>query len=188
MVKRLVYGLLLGLLVGGLIAAAVVKGLGTLSFVGTGGAVLAYVFAAVTGVLVGLVAGKPIWASGGQIEAGLKAIVGALLGAGAMFAMRRWLAIDVDLHSLVAGISPATPEPAGLLPVTTLPAIAAVLGAFYEADNTPETGDKNDKGEKGKGKESAKSKVRVANAGEAEVEEEAPAEAAPKKKNGAAKR
>ena len=87
-------------------------------------------------------------ASGGQIEAGLKAIVGAVIGAGGMFAMRRWLNIDLDLHSL--GIGP-TSEAAGLLPAVTLPLIAAVLGAFYEADNTPEPGDK-DKNPKAKGK------------------------------------
>jgi hypothetical protein len=180
MLKRLVLGLLLGLLVGGLIAAAVIKGLGMLAFDGTGGMVLAYVFAAVTGVLVGLVAGKPIWASGGQIEAGLKAVVGALLGAGAMFAMRRWLSVDLDLHSL-GGITPATPQAAGLLPATTLPLIAAVLGAFYEADNTPEAPDKA----AAKGKEGAKSKVRVAHDEGDEAEDEA--EAPKKAKNGAAK-
>src|SRR5260221_13596760 len=103
MLKRLAFGLLFGLLVGGLLAAAVIKGLGMLAFTGTGGAVLAYVFAAVTGVLVGLVAGKPIWASGGQIEAGLKAVAGAIGSLGAMFAMRRWLSIDLDLHSLGLG-------------------------------------------------------------------------------------
>ncbi len=157
MLKRLVFGLIFGLLVGGLLSAAVIKGLGMVAFTGTGGTVLAYVFAAVTGVLVGLVAGKPIWASGGQIEAGLKAVAGAIVAAGAMFAMRRWLSFDVDLHSL--GVGPLTAQPAGLLPATTLPLIAAVLGAFYEADNTPQPND--DKAPKSKGKDAAKSKVRV---------------------------
>lgn len=184
MVKRLLFGLLLGLIVGGAIAAAVIKGLGMLTFgLETGGAILAYVFAAVTGVLVGLVAGKPIWASGGQIEAGLKAVVGALLGAGAMFAMRRWLTLDVpfDLHAL-GGVGPVANKALGLLPITTLPLIAAVLGAFYEADNTPEP---TDKAPKSKGKE-AKSKVRVA--GASEEEEEDLAEPPKKAKNGASKR
>jgi hypothetical protein len=159
MLKRLVFGLIFGLLVGGLLAAAVIKGLGMVAFTGTGGTVLAYVFAAVTGVLVGLVAGKPIWASGGQIEAGLKAVAGAIVGAGAMFAMRRWLNLDIDLHSL--GVGPLTAQPAGLLPATTLPLIAAVLGAFYEADNTPHE-EADDKAPKSKGKDAAKSKTRVA--------------------------
>jgi hypothetical protein len=163
MLKRLVFGLIFGLLVGGLLAAAVVKGVGMLAFTGTGGTVLAYVFAAVTGVLVGLVAGKPIWASGGQIEAGLKAVVGAGVAAAAMWAMRRWLSLDVDLHSM--GLGPATPTSAGLLPVATLPVIAALLGAFYEADNTPAAADEKSGAKSSKGKDDAgakKAKVRVA--------------------------
>jgi hypothetical protein len=179
MLKRLVFGLIFGLFVGGLLAAAVIKGLGVLAFTGTGGAVLAYVFAAVTGVLVGLVAGKPIWASGGQIEAGLKAVVGAGIAAAAMWAMRRWLSFDLDLHSM--GISPLAPTHAGLLPAATLPVIAAVLGAFYEADNTPEPEDKAAKS-KGKAAAPAKTKTRVAaaSADEDEEELEAPKKAAKK--------
>jgi hypothetical protein len=168
MLKRLLYGLFFGLFVGALLAAAVIKGLGMVAFTGTGGAVLAYVFAAVTGVLVGLVAGKPIWASGGQIEAGLKATAGALVGAGAMFAMRRWLTLDLDLHSL--GLGPLAAQEAGMLPATTLPLIAAVLGAFYEADNTPSEGD--EKAPKSKGKDAAKNKVRVGGHQDAEEEDE----------------
>ena len=173
MVKRLLYGLVFGLFVGGLLAAAVVKGLGMAVFAGTSGAILAYVFAAVTGVLVGLVAGKPIWAAGGQIEAGLKAVAGALVGAAAMFAMRRWLSLDLDLHSLGLGSAAA-----GDLPAITLPAIAAVLGAFYEADNTPAPDDKNPKS---KGKPSKK--VRVADDDEEAAEDEdlEPRKAAAKK-------
>ena len=180
MVKRLLFGLVFGLLVGGLLAAAVIKGVGMLAFTGTGGAVLAYVFAAVTGVLVGLVAGKPIWAAGGPIEAGLKAIVGAGVAAAAMWAMRRWFALDLDLHGL--GLGPAKETAAGLLPVITLPAIAAVLGAFYEADNTPAPED--EKGAKSaKGKAPASKKVRVGDAKESDDDEElieAPAKKAKK--------
>ena len=98
MLKRLLFGLLFGLLVGGLLAAAVIKGVGMFAFTGsTGAVVLAYVFAAVTGVLVGLVAGKPIWASGGQIEAGLKAVVGggAVGGALAWSFARRGVSVTV---------------------------------------------------------------------------------------------
>jgi hypothetical protein len=170
MIKRLVVGLLFGLLVGGLLAAAVIKGIGMLAFTGGTGAVLAYVFAAVTGVLVGLVAGKPIWASGGQIEAGLKAFFGALLASGMMFALRRWVHIDLDLHSL--GVGPATATPAGMLPAVSLPLIAAVLGGFYEADNTPEPAGDKDKKAESKAASSANGKVRVAGKSELEDEEE----------------
>jgi hypothetical protein len=171
MLKRLLFGLIFGLLVGGLLAAAVVKGVGILAFATSGaGVALPYVFAAVTGVLVGLVAGKPIWSSGGQIEAGLKAVVGAAIAAAAMWAMRRWFMLDLNLHSM--GLGPAAPTAAGLLPVTTLPVIAAVLGAFYEADNTPAPeGEEKASAAKG-GKDASGKKVRVAESKKAADEDE----------------
>ena len=80
MLKRLLFGVVKGILVGGILGLLFVKALGLTAF----GAVLAYLAAVVTGVLTGLVAGKPIWAEGARIEAGLKAFVGALVGAGAI--------------------------------------------------------------------------------------------------------
>ena len=56
---------------------------------------LAVIAAALTGVLVGLVAGKPIWAKDAKIEAGMKAFIGALLAAGLMYAVRRFLTMPV---------------------------------------------------------------------------------------------
>jgi hypothetical protein len=130
MLKRLLLGLVLGCLVGGLAAAAMVKGLGWPTFTDAGGMVVAYLAALVTGAVTGLVAGKPIWARGAQIEALLKAFFGALLGAAAMFALRKWAAIPLDLPlSLGAG-------PIYELPAAALPAIGGVLGAFYGLDNT----------------------------------------------------
>ncbi len=179
MVKRLVYGLVFGLFVGGALGAAVVKGLGMAAFgAGGGGTALAYVFAALTGMLVGLVAGKPIWAAGGQIEAGLKAAFGAALAAAMMFAMRRWLHVDLNLGGL--GLGPAEATELGSLPIASLPLVAGILGAFYEADNTPE--DKKDEKGKGKPEEASKKaggKVRVADAKTDELEDEE--EEAPKK-------
>ena len=168
MVKRLLYGLVFGLFVGGALGAAVVKGLGMAAFgAGGGGTALAYVFAALTGMLVGLVAGKPIWAAGGQIEAGLKAAFGAAIAAAMMFSMRRWLHLDLNLGGL--GLGPAEATEIGSLPIVSLPFVAGILGAFYEADNTPEDKDakKDDKGGKGgKADDSKKAagKVRVADA------------------------
>jgi hypothetical protein len=174
MLKRLLVGLVIGLVVGALLAAVVIKGLGMMAFgPGAGAAALAYVFAAITGVVVGLVAGKPIWASGGQIEAGLKAFFGALLGAGAMFALRRWLTPGLDLGAIGAGAGAM-----GELPAITLPMIAAVLGGFYELDNTPE--DKKEEGKDAKGDAKSDAKVRVAKEGDAPAEEEE-VEEAPKK-------
>jgi len=137
MLRRLLLGLVLGLIVGGLMAAAVVAGLKMPAFAGGIGTAIAYAVSSLTGVLTGLVAGKPIWASGAKIEAGLKAVFGALLGAGSMFALRMWATswtIDVGL------LGAAGHGSVGELPAASLPLIAAVLGSFFELDNTGKDG------------------------------------------------
>ncbi|MEO6420519.1 MAG: hypothetical protein ABIP39_13970 [Polyangiaceae bacterium] len=164
MLKRLIVGLITGFIMGAIVAAVLVKGLGLLVFPG----ILAYVFAAVTGVFVGLIAGKPIWAKGGQIEAGLKAIVGAVVGAVAMFALRRWVEFPVDLSAIGAGYGVL-----GSLPAASLPIIAALLGGFYELDNTDEPEDAKKTEKTGKPGAVAKKNVRVAPQEEAEEEADA---------------
>jgi hypothetical protein len=177
MLRRLLLGLVIGLLTGSLVAAALISGLGMLTF---GSALFAYAFAAATGVLTGLVAGTPIWAKGGQIEAGLKAFFGALLAAGGMFAIRKWLMMGVDLSVLHAGAGAI-----GELPAASLPVIGAVLGAFYELDNTDPPADEKARGSSsgssgaGAGQKNGK-KVRVSEP-DALDDDEAPAAAAPKK-------
>lgn len=133
MVKRLIVGLVLGLVLGAVVAAVLVQGFGIASFAASGAA--AYVAAAVTGVLSGLVAGKPIWAADGKIEAGLKAFFGALLALAAMFALRTWVHLSLDLSALRAGEGAI-----GDLPAVSLPLIAALLSTFYELDNTGDGG------------------------------------------------
>ena len=174
MVKRLIIGLVLGTVIGAVVAAVLVQGLGMALF---SNAVFAYLAAAATGVITGLVAGKPIWAADGKIEAGLKAFFGILLGLGGMFALRTWANVHLDLSMLKAGEGAL-----GALPAASLPIIAAVLAGFYEIDNSPSAeGDKKDE-EKGAGagaKKGAGKKVRVEGAeaeesAEAEEAEEAP--------------
>jgi hypothetical protein len=181
MLRRLLLGLVIGLLMGGLVAAGLVAGLHITAFTGTGGVILAYLAAALTGVLTGLVAGKPIWATGAKIEAGLKAFFGALLAAGLMFALRRWGNLEVP----ATAISPA--GALGDLPVTALPIIAALLGGFFELDNTGDAEDAK-KGEASGAKKriaagektNGQSKARVAD-DEDEGEAEATAAPAPKR-------
>ena len=181
MLKRLFVGLFLGAVVGAILAAVLVQGLGMMTFEGSAlGATAAYLAAALTGVLTGLVAGKPIWAADGKIEAGLKAFFGALIGLGGMFALRQWVHVDVDLSSLKASAGPAE---IGQLPAISLPLIAAVLGGFFELDNT-DSGDKDKdkKDEKGLASASgASNKVRVAG-GDAADDSEEEDEAAPARK------
>ncbi|WP_437854655.1 hypothetical protein [Sorangium sp. So ce363] len=139
MLGRLILGVVKGLIVGGLLGFALAK----LGFAAPM-AIVAYLAAALAGVLVGLVAGKPIWAKDAKIEAGMKAFVGALLGAGLMYAARRWLTVPVPLPlgelggaNLSLGEAAGSAGTFGGLAITSLAAIAALLGGFYEADNDP---------------------------------------------------
>jgi len=177
MLKRLIVGLFLGTVIGAVVAAVLVQGLGMVLF---SNAVVAYLAAAATGVITGLVAGKPIWAADGKIEAGLKAFFGILLGLGGMFALRTWANVDVDLTMLKAGVGPV-----GALPAVALPAIAAVLAAFYEIDNSP-SAESDKKSEDAGGsaaatKKGAGKKVRVEAEDESAEDDEAEEPAAKKK-------
>lgn len=138
MLVRLLLGLVKGLVVGGLVGF----GLAKLGFVAPG-ALIAYPAAALVGALVGLIAGKPIWSADGKIEAGLKAGVGAILALGLMWLTRRFLTFELpmDIGSL-AEANRTLSETAdrgtiGGLAITSLALVAAVLGGFYDADNTP---------------------------------------------------
>jgi hypothetical protein len=161
MIGRLLVGLVKGLVVGGLLGFAVAK----LGFVAPG-AVIAYLAAAAAGALVGLVAGKPIWAKEAKIEAGMKAVVGALLGAGLMFAIRKWLGfpLPTDLGALSAPnlslLESGARGTIGGLAVTSLALVAAVLGGFYEVDNTPDADESKAKGG-ARVDEGAKGKARI---------------------------
>jgi hypothetical protein len=132
MVRRLILGLVFGLIVGAALAAGLVR-LGMPTFLVGGGEIVAYLTAAATGALTGLVAGKPIWAGDAKVEGSLKALFGALMGVGAMFALRQWgTGVDANLSFLGAG----GPAPIGDLPAASLPLIAAVLGGLFGLDNT----------------------------------------------------
>jgi len=171
MVRRLLVGLVLGFIVGGLVAAGLVAGLHQSAFAeGAGGAAFAYLTAAVTGVLTGLIAGKPIWASGAKIEAGLKAFFGALIAVGLMFALRRWVSWQLDLTAIGAGGR----TDIGNLPAASLPLVAAVLGAFFELDNTgggDEAAPKDKKRVAAPSAADGKARARLAEADEGELAE-----------------
>lgn len=162
MFARLIVGILKGLVVGGLIGFGLLK----LGFAVPPG-ILAYVAAAVTGIVVGLIAGKPIWAKDAKIEAGMKAFVGALLGAGLMFAARKWLTMPMLPalpNALGAGEQMAAAGSAATLghfSMTSLALVAAVLGGFYDADNTPdpESASKSDNSASSSGKAVPKQRV-----------------------------
>jgi hypothetical protein len=129
MLKRLVVGLLKGFLIGALLALLLIKGLGAATF----GGFLAYLTACIAGMLTGLIVGKPLWAKDAKIEAGLKGAVGAFIGAAALFALRKWIPVELDLLSLGAGSGQV-----GTLPAVSLPLITSFLGMVFEVDNTRE--------------------------------------------------
>jgi hypothetical protein len=120
------WGLLAGVVIGGAIAALSIKVLGLLVV----GGWTAYALAMLAGVLVGLVAGKPIWAEGARIEAGLKAGFGAALAAALMYALQRWVHVDVDVTKFGLGAGPLSQNPA-----LAFPAVAAALALLFEVDN-----------------------------------------------------
>jgi hypothetical protein len=140
MLRRLILGLMLGLVLGGAVAAGFVRLMGT-SFAPHGGGVVALLSAALTGAVTGLVAGKPIWASGARVEAGIKAFFGALMAAGAMFALRRW-GLEVPGPEILGGKAPI-----GELPAISLPVIAGALGGLFGLDNSPDEPAKGKKGD-----------------------------------------
>jgi hypothetical protein len=176
MLGRLLLGILKGLVLGGLVGFGLLK-LGW----AFPGAIVAYLAAAVTGILIGLIAGKPIWAKDARIEAGMKAGVGALLAVGLMFAARKWLTMEVPagLLAVTGAVAPkeAGGSTLGHFAMTSLAAITAVLGGFYDADNTPEP-------EKAEGKDEKKpdQKARIAQPpADEELEDEAAEESEKKK-------
>jgi len=176
MLKRLIVGLILGTVIGAVVAAVLVQGLGMALF---SNAVFAYLAAAATGVITGLVAGKPIWSADGKIEAGLKAFFGVLLALGGMFALRTWANVHLDLSMLKAGEGAL-----GSLPAASLPIIAAVLAGFYEIDNSPSAdGEKKDSAASASSKKGSGKKVRVADEDEEAEDEEAEEPASAKKKS-----
>jgi len=126
MLRRLLLGLVEGIVIGAALVAAVSRGLG---LVAPGALVLA-LLAAATGFLVGLVAGRPIWSPDAKTEAFLKAVAGSIVGFGASFALRHFLTPSLDLSAFSLGAGSA-----GQLPAVTLPAIATALALFFELDH-----------------------------------------------------
>ena len=89
------------------------------------------------GVLTGLIAGKPIWAKGGGIEAGIKAFFGALLAAGGMYAVRTWFHMEVDPLDVACRARGRRRFAGGGAPRSS----QACSGGLYELDNTPQSED-----------------------------------------------
>src|SRR5512136_2746986 len=129
---RLLSGLLKGLVLGAVAGFALAK----LGF-DVPAALVAYGAAAIVGVLVACIAGKPIWAKGARIEVGMKALVGALLAPALLYVARRWVTFELpfDLGGVV-GLE-SVKAPIGTWAITSYAMVAAVLAAFFDVDNDP---------------------------------------------------
>jgi len=126
MLRRLALALLKGPVIGLALGVGAARWLGLRALGGPSQLLLG----AAAGFLVGLVAGRPIWARDGKTEALLKAVAGALAGAGLSFAAGRWLTPAVDLSAFQLGVGPL-----GQLSAAVLPLVATVLALFFELDN-----------------------------------------------------
>src|SRR5690349_5624070 len=127
MLRRILLGVLKGTLIGGLVGVLFVYGLGIPLLAGFAG----YLAAIVTGIVVALLAGKPIWARGAWIEVLLKGVAAALLGAGALYGVRAFLDASLAVGPLGQGLLSE-------LPLVMLPLVATLLAVFFEVDNTAE--------------------------------------------------
>lgn len=127
MLRRLLLGLLKGSLIGAGIGSLLVFGFGVPLL--NGG--FAYLAVVLTGVFVALLTGKPVWTRGAWVEVLLKGIAAALLAAGLLFGVQRYLDTALTLGPNLTGSL-------SQLPIVILPLVATVLSIFFEVDNTDE--------------------------------------------------
>ena len=116
----------------------------------------------------------------------MKAFVGALLGAGLMYAVRRWLTMPLPFvlgplsgANLSLGEAAMSTGTIGGMAITSLAAIAGLLGGFYEADNDPSEGSSTPEAS-GKRAPATNKRIAADEAGD-EADDEAAAEADPKR-------
>lgn len=128
MLKRLIIGVIKGLLVGAAIGSAFHFGLGWTTAAG----LLGYLLAMGSGATAGVLAGKPPWRQQAWIESVLKSVAGLGVGALAYWVASTWLGFTLpfDVPGVAAG-TPWTEMTVGISTVT-----AAVFGALVELDNT----------------------------------------------------
>jgi len=131
MFKRLLLGLLKGLVIGGAFGAAVFFGL-SVQASGVEGA-LAYLLYAGVALVAGVLSGRPPWLKGAWVESLLKGLFGLAVGAG-LYAV----ATKVFGNALAPDIAGAQHLKLIAQPLMMAPGIAAIYAALIELDNTGE--------------------------------------------------
>ncbi len=161
MLKRLLVGVLKGIVVGGGLGAlmSIVLHRGPLF----GG--FAYVFYGLLGAVTGAVAGKALWKPGAWIEALLRGVFGIAVGCGLYALASAFLTLKgIDLTALHPSLT--APDRLVQQPIVLAPMLAVVYASLIELDND------------GKGDDASTAKVRVARLEDIDVgedEEEVPA-------------
>jgi hypothetical protein len=135
---RLVLGVLKGAIVGAAVGAGAWK-------LGLAGGALAFVAYGFVGALVGVVCGKPLWRQETLFTPLLKAIFGFAIGAGLYYGARK---VFGGAHLALATGFGAPDRPFIEVPFLVGPLIGLIYGAFVEVDDSSATG----KGSAGGGK------------------------------------
>ena len=126
---------ILGLLKGGLIGAAI----GGLALeLGMGGGFGGFLIYAVVGGLVGIICGRPPWRQDTFWTSALKGIFGVGIGIGLYFLSRKLLG---GAHLALATQLGAPDKPIVELPIVLGPVIGALWGIFVEVDDAGSAAD-----------------------------------------------
>ena len=120
--------LVLGVLKGAIVGAAVGYGAWKL---GLGGA-LGFVVYGLVGALVGVICGKPLWRQETLFTPLLKSIVGFAIGVGLFYGARKILG---GMHLAIATGLGAPDRPLIEVPFLLAPLIGLIYGAFVEVDD-----------------------------------------------------
>jgi hypothetical protein len=128
MFKRLLLGLVKGLVLGGVVGAAITFGLHQ-----SVDGVAAYGLYALLGALAGVFAGRPPWVKGAWVESLLKGLFGVAVGAGLYALGSKFLTIPMPDLAAGGGTLELFKQP-----VLMAPGIGAIYAALIELDNTGE--------------------------------------------------
>lgn len=158
MFKRLLVGIVKGLVIGGAVGGAIYFGAHLAAFTG----VLAYLAYGALGAITGALAGKAPWKQGAGIEAALRGVFGIAVGCGLYALAQAFLKVGPMPLPEVAPLVGAQPHSVADQAMFMAPALSMLYAALIELDND------------GKGEDVAPAKVRVTRVEDIDVGEDEP--------------